>query len=45
LLLEAIAKEQLMRTQQAGEDLALSDLWSVEISDSAVMTCSSEWRV
>jgi hypothetical protein len=26
LLLEAIAKEQLMRTQQAGEDLALSDL-------------------
>jgi hypothetical protein len=42
-LLEAFARERLLKTLQAGEDLACSDLWIVGISDRAVITCSSEW--
>jgi hypothetical protein len=42
-LLEAVARERYVKTLQAGEDLAYSDLQSVEISDSAVITCNSEW--
>lgn len=36
--LEAVARERLLKTLQAGEDLACSDLWTVESSDSAVIT-------
>jgi hypothetical protein len=38
----AIAREWLVKTLQVGEDLACSDLLSVEFSDSAVITCNSE---
>jgi hypothetical protein len=42
-LLEPVARERLM-TQQAGKRLSgcCGDLWSVEISDGDVITCSSE---
>jgi hypothetical protein len=40
-LLEAVAKERLMKTQQAGKRLSgcCGDLWIVALSDSAVITC------
>jgi hypothetical protein len=41
-LLRAVTKQQLVKTLQAGEDLVCSEL---EISDSAVITFSSEWCV
>jgi hypothetical protein len=46
-LLEAVARERLVKTQQAGERLSeyCGDLRSVEISDSAVITCSYEWSI
>jgi hypothetical protein len=44
-LLEAVAREQLLKILQAGEDLACSDLRIVEISSSAVVICSTEWCV
>jgi hypothetical protein len=37
-LLEAVTRERLVKTQQAGKDLAVA----LEISDSPVITCSSE---
>jgi hypothetical protein len=37
-LLEAVTRKWLVKTQQAGKDLACA----VEISDGAVITCSSE---
>jgi hypothetical protein len=42
--LEAVARERLM-TQQAGKSLSgcCGDFLSLEISDSAVITCNSEW--
>jgi hypothetical protein len=43
-LLRAVTKQRQL-TLQAGKDLACSDLYSVEIGDSAVITCSSEWCV
>jgi hypothetical protein len=39
-LLEAVMRERLVKTQQAGKGLA-----SAEISDGAVITCSSQWCV
>jgi hypothetical protein len=46
-LLEAVGREQLLKIQQAGKRLSdcCGDLYSVEISNSAVITCSSEWCV
>lgn len=44
-LLSFVTKQRLVKTLQAGEDLACSDLWIVEIGDSAVITCNSEWCV
>jgi hypothetical protein len=43
-LLEADAREQLLKIQQAGKRLSgcCGYLYTVEISDSAVITCSSE---
>jgi hypothetical protein len=41
-LLEAVTRERLLETQQAGEDLARSDLSSAEISNSAIITCNLE---
>jgi hypothetical protein len=43
-LLEAVARERLLKTQQAGKRLSgcCGDLWIVEISGGAVITCSSE---
>jgi hypothetical protein len=45
-LLEAISRERLMKTQQAGKRLSgcRGYFQSVEISDSPVITCSSELR-
>jgi hypothetical protein len=45
-LLEAVARERLMN-QKAGKRLGgyCGDSRSVKISDSAVITCSSEWFV
>jgi hypothetical protein len=40
-LLETVAREWLVKTQQAGKGLA----GAVEISHSAVIACSSEWCV
>jgi hypothetical protein len=44
LLLEAVAREGSLKTQQAGKRLSGSciDLRIVEISSGAVITCSSE---
>jgi hypothetical protein len=44
---EAVARERLIKTQPVEKRLSWcsGDLWSVEISDSAVTTCSSEWCV
>jgi hypothetical protein len=39
-LLEAVSRKRLMKKLQAGEDLACSDLQSVEISDSVIVICS-----
>jgi hypothetical protein len=46
-LLEAVAREWLMKTQQAGKRLSgcHSDLQSVEINDDALIACSFEWCV
>jgi hypothetical protein len=44
-LLEALARERLVKALQAGEDLVCSDLWNVEISDNTAITCSYEWCV
>jgi hypothetical protein len=41
-LLEAVVRERLLKTLQAGEDLASSDFWTVEISGGAEIACSSE---
>jgi hypothetical protein len=43
-LLEAVARERLVKTQQAGKSLACGggDLWIVESSDGAVIACSAE---
>jgi hypothetical protein len=42
-LLEAVARECLVKTQQAGKGLAcVGDLWIVEISGGAVITCTYE---
>jgi hypothetical protein len=43
-LLEAVAKERLMKTQQAGKRLSVccGDFWIVEISGDAVIACSSK---
>jgi hypothetical protein len=40
-LLEAVARELLMKTQQAGKELADA----VVISGGAVIACSSEWCI
>jgi hypothetical protein len=43
LLLEAVARKRLVKTQQAGKlGVCCGDLWSVEISDYAVITCTYE---
>jgi hypothetical protein len=39
LMLEDVAKERLVKIQQAGKDLAWSDLQSMEISDSVRVIC------
>jgi hypothetical protein len=39
-LVEAVTRERLLETLQAGEYLACSDLWSVEIGDSGIAVCS-----
>jgi hypothetical protein len=44
-LLEAAARQRLLKPQQPGEDLECSYLCMVEISDIAVITCTSEWCV
>jgi hypothetical protein len=44
-LLEVVALERLLETLQSREDLACSGFYSVKISDSAVITCSSMWCV
>jgi hypothetical protein len=46
-LLEAVARERLLKTQQAGNRLSgcCGDLKNVEIRDGAVITCSSEWCI
>jgi hypothetical protein len=46
-LLEAVARGRLLKTQQIGKRLTgcCGDLSIVEISDSVVITCSSEWCV
>jgi hypothetical protein len=46
-LLEAVDRERLLKTQQAGKRLSgcCGDLRSVEISDSVVITCSSDWCI
>jgi hypothetical protein len=45
-LLEAVARERLVKTAGWKRlSRCCGDLWSVEISDSAVITCSSEWCV
>jgi hypothetical protein len=47
-MLEAVARERLVKTQQAGKGLAGAVVVickSVEISDSTVIACSSEWCV
>jgi hypothetical protein len=46
-LLLAVTRQRLLKKLQAGKRLSGSccDLYSVELSDSAVITCSSEWRV
>jgi hypothetical protein len=41
-LLRAVTKQRVVKTLQTGENLACSDLLSVEISDSAVSVCGSE---
>jgi hypothetical protein len=47
LILEAAARERLMKRQQAGRRLSgcCDDLTNVQISNSAAITCSSEWIV
>jgi hypothetical protein len=44
-LIEVVARERLIKTRQSGKRLSgcCGDLQSVEINDSAVITCSSEW--
>jgi hypothetical protein len=44
LLLEAVARERLVKTQQAVKSLSVccDDLWIVEIGGGAVITCTSE---
>jgi hypothetical protein len=46
-LLEALAKERLMKTQQAGNRLrgSCGDLYSVEIRGNALIPCISEWSI
>jgi hypothetical protein len=46
-LLEAVARQRLLKAQQAGKKLSwcCGDLWIVEISSGAVSTCSSEWCI
>jgi hypothetical protein len=45
-LFYAVARERLFKTQQAGKSLADAVVMCKEwISDSAVITCSSKWRV
>jgi hypothetical protein len=46
-LLEAVARERLLKITQAGKILSgcCGDLLSVEISDSAAITCNSEWCI
>jgi hypothetical protein len=39
-LLEAVTRKRLVKTLKAGEDLACSDLYSVEVSDSVIVICS-----
>jgi hypothetical protein len=39
-LLRTVTKQRLVKSLQAGEDLACSDLWSVEISDNITVICS-----
>jgi hypothetical protein len=39
-LLRTSAKQRLVKTLQAGEELACSDLKSVEISDGVIFICS-----
>jgi hypothetical protein len=43
-LLEAVARERLVKTEQAGKGLSgcYGDLWIVEISSGAAIACSSE---
>jgi hypothetical protein len=40
-LLRAVIKQRPVKALQAGEYLAWSDLWTVEISDNAVIACCS----
>jgi hypothetical protein len=40
-LLRAVTKQRLMKTLQAGENLACSNLLSVDINDRVVSACSS----
>jgi hypothetical protein len=44
-LLETAVRERLVKIQQAGKSLSrcCDDLWIVEISGGAVITCSTEW--
>jgi hypothetical protein len=44
-MLEAVARERLLKTLQAEEVLACSDFLIVEINGSFVNACSSEWVV
>jgi hypothetical protein len=39
-LLRAVTKQRLVKTLQAGEDLACNDLQTVEISDTVIVICS-----
>jgi hypothetical protein len=42
-LLETVTKKRLVKTKQAGKDsVCCSELYVVEISDGAVITCSYE---
>jgi hypothetical protein len=44
-LLEAVAREKLVKTKQAGKSLAGDNLWIVDIRRGAVITCIFETYV
>jgi hypothetical protein len=45
-LLQAVTRERLVKTQQAGKGLACAAvIYKLEIGDGAVITCSSDFYV